>query len=81
MLNGLLFKFSNKILVTEEILTTLFCEVEDILNSKPLTVVSTDVEDLYTVTPNHLLKLRLNSLPVGKFENSDLNLRKRWRQI
>ena len=45
-------------IVDEESLTTLFCEVESIVNSRPLTKVSSDSRDLEPLTPNHLLLLR-----------------------
>ncbi len=41
--------------VTEEVLTTVLVEVEEILNSKPLGYVSSNANDLDPVTPNLLL--------------------------
>ena len=38
--------------LTDDILETLFCQVESILNSRPLTKVSDDVSDLAALTPN-----------------------------
>ncbi|KAJ7997224.1 hypothetical protein DPEC_G00226750 [Dallia pectoralis] len=46
--------------VAEEVLRTVFIEVEGILNSKPLGYVSSDVTDLDPVTPNLLLMGRLD---------------------
>ena len=69
-------------IVDEESLTTLFCEVESIVNSRPLTKVSSDSRDLEPLTPNHLLLLRREpTLPPGTFLKDDLYSRKRWRQI
>jgi hypothetical protein len=69
-------------IVDEESLTTLFCEVESIVNSRPLTKVSSDSRDLEPLTPNHLLLLRREpALPPGTFVKDDLYSRKRWRQI
>jgi hypothetical protein len=48
-------------LLTDETLCTLFCEVEKILNDRPITRVSSDSADLEALTPNHLLLLRGNS--------------------
>lgn len=41
-----------------EILHTILCEVEAILNDRPLTKVSDDVNDLEALTPNHILLLK-----------------------
>ena len=40
---------------TEEILRTLLFEVAGLLNSRPLTYVSSDVKDLQALTPNDLI--------------------------
>ena len=42
----------------DEGLTTLMCEVEAIVNGRPITKVSDDPRDLEPLTPNHLLLLR-----------------------
>ena len=39
--------------LTDEILTTTFCLVEQSLNSRPLVPVSSDATDLDALTPNH----------------------------
>ena len=66
----------------DEGLSTLMCEVESIVNSRPLTKVSDDPRDLEALTPNHLLLLRSNStLPPGLFRKEDLYSRRRWRQV
>ena len=44
--------------LTDDSLTTLFAEVEAILNSWPLTMSSSDPADLTCLSPNHLLLLR-----------------------
>ena len=69
-------------LVTDEMLQTLMAEVAGILNSRPLTPVSSDPKDLEPLTPNHLLLLRSNpSLPVGSFGKEDSYSKRRWRQV
>ena len=41
--------------VTEDVLSTKMCIVEQTLNARPLTPVSSDVNDLEALTPNHFL--------------------------
>ena len=41
--------------VTEEVLSTTMCVVEQTLNARPLTPVSSDVNDLEALTLNHFL--------------------------
>lgn len=66
----------------DEGLQTLFCEVEAILNGRPLTEASDNVNDLSVLTPNHLLLLRPGEwFPPGTFVKTDNYSRRRWRQI
>ena len=65
----------------DEMLETFFCEVENIVNGRPLTKVSEDPNDSSPLTPNHLLIMRQGpSLPPGRFSDSDL-YRRRWRHV
>ena len=58
------------------------CEVESIINSRPITRVSSDAADLQPLTPNHLLLLQPgNTPPPGVFTDKDNFARRRWRQI
>ena len=41
--------------LTDEVLSTTMCLVEQTLNARPLTTVSDDPEDLTALTPNHFL--------------------------
>ncbi len=66
----------------EEGLHTFLCEVESILNNRPITRSSLDPNDLEALTPNHLLLLKTRlSLPPGLFMKEDVYARRRWRQI
>jgi hypothetical protein len=67
--------------LTDEILATVFCEAENIINSRPITKVSNDPSDSTPLTPHHLLLLRGGSPPpLGSFDLSDM-YRKRWRHV
>ncbi|XP_006812905.1 uncharacterized protein LOC102809325 [Saccoglossus kowalevskii] len=76
-----LFK-EQTVYLNDEALQTLFCEVEAIINGRPISVVSEDPNDLEALTPNHLLLLHANqTLPPGVFEKQDTYVKRRWRQV
>ena len=69
--------------LNEESFRTLMCEVEAIVNSRPLTMVSTDPNDMNALTPSHLLTMKSNVIlpPPGIFQRADVYMRKRWRRV
>ena len=68
--------------VDEETLRTLFCEIEAILNNRPLNYVSTSSGNLEPLTPAHLLYLRSGVyLMAGEYSDADSFSRRRWRQV
>ncbi len=63
-------------------LHTVMCEVEAILNDRPITKLSDDPNDLEPLTPNHLLLLKGKpALPPGLFDPSDMYGKRRWKQV
>lgn len=77
-----LYSITKQQVLDEESLQTVLCEVETILNDRPLTVVSDDVKDPEPLTPNHLLLLKGKPLlPPGVFKKDDCYARRRWRQV
>ncbi len=79
-------KILNQILkqqpLDDEHLQTQLCEVEAIVNGRPVTRVSNDANNLEALTPNHLLFLKGQPLlPPGVFHKEDLYARKRWKQV
>jgi hypothetical protein len=71
--------------VSDDEFHTLLCEVENVVNTRPLTTVSSDAHDLEPLTPAHLLMLKpkfTSTLPPpGVFTEPDLYSRRRWRRV
>ena len=67
----------------DESLQTLMCEVESIINSRPLTIISSDVKDPYPLSPNQILTMKTGIVlpPPGKFQRNDVYMRRRWRRV
>ena len=67
----------------DESLRTLMAEVECIINSRPLTVPSSDPGDLDPLTPSHLLTMKSKIVmpPPGNFQKADVYLRRRWKRV
>ena len=67
--------------LTEETLLTTMCLIEQLLNARPLTSVSSDPQDLEALTPNHFLLNRSTVfLPVGLTQPSDFSHRRVFKQ-
>ena len=78
--NSLLHQFENQIKLSDDLLQTLFCEIENIMNCRPLTAVTNDTDYVEAITPNHLLRLKGKEFPPGLFKIEDIYAKRRWRQ-
>ena len=59
--------------ITLEALQTLVVEIEAVLNDRPLTYLSADLDDPEPLTPSHLLYgRRITTLPHPEFEDDEL---------
>ena len=68
--------------LTDESLSTLMCEVEAIVNGRPLTKVTEDLQDVEALTPNHLLLMKGKPvLPPTLTDSKDHYVKRRWRQV
>ena len=67
--------------LTDDMLTTLFCEAEAIVNSRPLTKLSMDINDDLPLTPSHFLSTAaLPNISPGNFTSAD-GFRRKWKHI
>ena len=67
----------NRRRLTCEILTTTYCLVDKILNSRPLVLVSSDGTDLEALTLNHFL-LGTASFTMPSHQRADVDYKKRY---
>ena len=67
----------------DESLHTLLCEVESIVNSRPITTISSDFRDPLSLSPSQFLtiKTKVVLLLPGKFQRADVYMRRRWRRV
>lgn len=77
----------NNQVLTDEVLSTTMVEVEALINSRPLTEVSSDVDSIEAITPNHFLLARSSvNLSPGVFVDKEISSRSggdshKWSQI
>ena len=68
--------------LTDPQLHTFLTEAENIINSRPLTHISSDVNDMEALTPNHvLLGMHRNWGSIAGTDERDITSRKHWRQV
>ena len=67
----------------DESFRTLMWEIEAIINSRPITTVSSSPDDLNPLTPNHILTMKTGIIcaPPGQFQRDDIYMRQRWRRV
>jgi len=77
-----LYKFLGNASLTFEELNTVLVRIEAILNSRPLTPLSTDPSDMSVLTPGHfLIGDSLRALPDRDETATPLNNLSRWRRV
>lgn len=68
--------------LTFEELTTLFVQIEALLNSRPLYPISTDPNDLSCLTPGHFLTLEpLTAVPEEDLSSINIKRLPRWQML
>ena len=68
--------------ITDEELHTAVCGAEGLLNSRPITYVSSSPDDLVPLTPSHFLVGNLGGLFAPEVSSNEaFNPRKRWQRI
>lgn len=81
IIKKILYSIIKEQTLDDESLQTALCEVEAIMNDRPITDASQDVKDPEPLTPIHrLLMKRMPTLPPGLFDKGDTYSRRRWKQ-
>ena len=69
-------------LFTKETLHTFVCELESILNNRPITLSSDDINNYKALNPNYiLLGHSLSNHAPGVFRDNEINYREKWRAV
>ena len=81
ILNTLLREHGSRL--DDESIQTLMCEVESIINSRPITATSSDSKDPFPLSPSQILTMKTSIVlpPPGKFQRNDVYMRRRWRRV
>ena len=68
-------------LLHENALHTLLLETERIVNSRPLTSISDNIDNMEPLTPNHFLIVRsLSKINFANITEKKVNTRTKWNQ-
>ena len=67
----------------DESLHTLLCEVESIIDSRPLTVISSDIKDPPPLSSSQILTMKISVVlpPPGQFQHNDVYMCRRWPRV
>ena len=65
----------------EESLITLLCEIEAMLNSRPLLQRSTNSSDFDALTPDDFIIKKLDNFMPGDFNKDDISSRKKFKSV
>ncbi|XP_067676362.1 uncharacterized protein [Haliotis asinina] len=80
VLNGIVSQQTHTL--DDDSLVTLLCEVEAILNARPITSSLDSLSDLPPLTPNHLLRLHGGDVTTpALFSKCDNYVKQRWRYV
>ena len=69
-----IFLQQNKKALTHEVLSTLMAEISAVINSRPITTISSDPKSPIIVSPNILLTQKQGEVPIisGEFSVKDI---------
>lgn len=77
-----MFAVAKEQVMTDDCLQTLLCEIEAMVNSRPLTRIPGEISDPEPLTPNHLLLLKSNvNLPPAVTGKLVQYATRRWKQV
>jgi len=80
--NSILKRITNHQVYTHEELGTLFCQIEAIMNLRPLCAMSMDSSDYSALTPGHfLIGESLLAVPSLNYVNTPCNRLNRWKLL
>ena len=82
MSKRLFFNITGSRKLQEDSFSTLICQVEALLNSRPLTSVSSDIRDVESLTPGHFLTGMTTGLPSDTtISGNDRRTGKLWNNV
>ncbi|GFW35767.1 integrase catalytic domain-containing protein [Trichonephila clavipes] len=81
-MKGILLRVAKSAIMNFEELTTLMAQIEAVLNSRPLSPLSSDPNDLNPLTPGHFLtNCAISSFPEPYTASDSLFYHSRWKLI